>query len=96
MDETTSRTTEKACIVYVRYVEDNEAKTAYYGLLDLEGDGTSENIVKCLSSLWDKDDLKPCHSCWLSTDNASTFTGENYIILVYEFCKFDVNYFRCT
>ncbi|CAF2752095.1 unnamed protein product [Rotaria sp. Silwood2] len=63
------------CIVYVRYVINNETRTDYYGLLDLEGDGTSKNIVKNLISLWKKDDLRPRHSCWLSTDNAFTFTG---------------------
>lgn len=82
MDESTSRSTEKMCIVYVRYVEENEPKTAYYGLLDLEGDGTAKNIVKCLTNLWKKDDLKPYHSCWLSTDNAATFTGKCHIFLL--------------
>ncbi|CAF4981505.1 unnamed protein product [Rotaria sp. Silwood1] len=28
-----------------------------------------------LCNLWNKDDLRPRHSCWLSTDNAFTFTG---------------------
>ncbi len=83
MDESTSRTTEKSCIVYVRYVENYEAKTAYYGLLNLDGDGTADNIVKKLNNLWKKDSLTPIHSCWLSTDNASTFTGECDCALIY-------------
>ncbi|CAF3470297.1 unnamed protein product [Rotaria sp. Silwood1] len=77
MDESTLRSTDKICIVYVRYIEDNEPKTSYYGLLDLYGDDTAKNIVKSLNCLWTKDDLKPTNSCWLSTDNASTFTGAN-------------------
>ncbi|CAF3501980.1 unnamed protein product [Rotaria sp. Silwood1] len=77
MDESTLRSTGKICIVYVRYIEDNEPKTSYYGLLDLYGDDTAKNIVKSLNCLWTKDDLKPTNSCWLSTDNASTFTGAN-------------------
>jgi hypothetical protein len=84
MDESTSRSTEKSCIVYVRYVEDTEAKTSYYGLLDLQGDGTAKNIVRNLTSLWTKDDLNPINSCWLSTDNASTFTGKSHTILLYD------------
>ena len=76
MDESTSRTVEKSCIIYVRYIEHDEPKTSYYGLLDLHGDGTAKNIVKCLNELWSKDDLYPNHSCWLASDNASTFTGK--------------------
>ena len=75
MDESTSRTTEKSCIVYVRYLEDYEPKTAFYGLLDMEGDGTAANIVKSINDVWQKDDLKPVHSCWFASDNASTFAG---------------------
>ena len=76
IDESTSRSTDKSCIVYVRYVENFEAKTSYYGLLDLNSDGTAKNIFKSLTCLWKKDDLNPKNSCWLATDNASTFTGE--------------------
>ncbi|CAF4969970.1 unnamed protein product [Rotaria sp. Silwood1] len=75
LDETTSRTVEKSCIVFVRYIDNFEPKTAYYGLIDLEGDGTASNIVKSLSSLWQKDDIHVSKTCWLATDNASTFTG---------------------
>jgi len=82
MDETTSRTNEKSCIVYVRYVENYESKTAYYGLLNLDGNGTAINIMKTLTDMWDKDDLHPTKSCWLASDNASTFTGKQYIILL--------------
>ncbi|CAF1348456.1 unnamed protein product [Adineta ricciae] len=81
MDESTSRSTEKSCIIYVRYVENNEAKTSYYGLLDLQGDGTAKNIVKNLSELWSKDGLKPQNSCWLATDNAPTFTGKHESVI---------------
>ena len=48
MDETTSRSAEKSCIIYVRYMENFESKTSYYGLLELDGDGTANNIVKSL------------------------------------------------
>ncbi|CAF4195506.1 unnamed protein product, partial [Rotaria magnacalcarata] len=44
LDESTSRCTEKTCIIYVRYIENNEAKTSYYGLLDLQGDGTAKSV----------------------------------------------------
>ncbi len=84
MDESTSRSTNKMCIVYVRYMDGDEPKTSYYGLLHLQGDGTASNIVKNLNYLWVKDDLQPINSCWLSTDNASTFTGKfNTIRLVF-------------
>ncbi|CAF4981731.1 unnamed protein product, partial [Rotaria sp. Silwood1] len=77
MDESTSRTVEKSCIVYVRYLENYHPKTAYYTLLDMEGDGTAANIVETISSVWRKDDLDPVNSCWFACDNASTFTGIN-------------------
>ncbi|CAF3984796.1 unnamed protein product, partial [Adineta steineri] len=75
MDESTSRSTEKSCIIYVRFVENFEAKTSFYGLVDLEGDGTANNIVKALTNMWKNDGLDATNSCWLATDNASTFTG---------------------
>ncbi|CAF4511470.1 unnamed protein product, partial [Rotaria socialis] len=77
LDESTSRCTEKTCIIYVRYIENNEAKTSYYGLLDLQGDGTAKSIVNTLLILWRKDNINGKNSCWLSTDNASTFIGVN-------------------
>ncbi|CAM4919042.1 unnamed protein product [Rotaria socialis] len=77
LDESTSRCTEKTCIIYGRYIENNEAKTSYYGLLDLQGDGTAKSIVNTLLSLWRKDNINGKNSCWLSTDNASTFIGVN-------------------
>ena len=76
LDESTFRSTNKMCIVYVRYIDGDEPKTAYYGLLDLQDDATANNIVKNLNYLWDIDDLQPMNSYWLSTDNASTFTGK--------------------
>lgn len=85
MDESTSRTTEKSCIVYVRYLEDYQPKTAFYGLLDMEGNGTAANIVKTVTDIWRKDDLNPVNSCWFASDNASTFTGtfESFELLRY-------------
>jgi hypothetical protein len=76
IDESTSRTTEKMCIVYVRYLEDMAAKTSYRGLLDLQGDETAKIIVKALISLWAKNGLNPRHSRWLAIDNASTFIAQ--------------------
>ena len=75
MDESTSRTVEKSCIVYVRYFDSYQPKTSYYGLLDMESDGTAANIVETISDVWQKDDLNPMNSCWFASDNASTFTG---------------------
>ncbi|CAF1341874.1 unnamed protein product, partial [Rotaria sordida] len=77
MDESTSRTVEKSCIVYVRYLENYHPKTSYYALLDMEGDGTARNIVETISDVWRKDDLNPVNSCWFACDNVSTFTGIN-------------------
>ena len=57
INETTTRTVEKICIVFVRYVDNFEPKTAYFGLMDLEGDGTAANIVKSIASLWKRDDI---------------------------------------
>lgn len=75
MDETTSRTTEKSCIVYVRYLDNFEPRTSFYGLIDLNGDRSAPNIVKSLVRLWEQDDIKLINSCWIASDNASTFTG---------------------
>ena len=80
LDETTSRTVEKSCIVFVRYVDNFEPKTAHYSLINLEGDATAGNIVKSISSIWKKDDINVLKSCWLATDHASTFTGEYLIV----------------
>ncbi|CAF3165477.1 unnamed protein product [Rotaria sp. Silwood2] len=75
MDETTSRSAEKSCIIYVRYTENFESKTSYYGLLELDGDGTANNIVQSLVHLWEQDGINPVNTCWIASDNASTFTG---------------------
>jgi len=75
MDESTSRSTEKSCIVYVRYLDNFKPRTSFYGIINMEGDGSAENIVKRLIELWNKDDLTPSNTCWLATDNASTFKG---------------------
>ncbi|CAF1659717.1 unnamed protein product [Rotaria sp. Silwood1] len=76
MDETTSRSAEKSCIIYVRYMENFESKTSYYGLLELDGDGTANNIVKSLVRLWEQDGINPANTCWIASDNAPTFTIE--------------------
>lgn len=76
MDESTTRTVEKSCVVYVRYLEDNQPKTSYYCLLDMEGDGTATNIVEKMGNIWHVDGLNPVNSCWFASDNASTFTGK--------------------
>lgn len=75
MDESTSRSTEKSCIVYVRYLDDFKPQTSFYGILNMEGDGSAENIVNKLLELWKRDDLPLAKTCWLATDNASTFKG---------------------
>ena len=75
LDETTSRSVEKSCIVYVRYIDNFEPKTSYYGLIGLDGDGTAQNIVKSLVHLWEQDDINLINTCWIASDNASTFTG---------------------
>ena len=75
MDESTSRTTQKSLIVYVRYLDNFDSKTSYYCLLDLDGDGTAQNIVDSISYMWKKDDVNPENTCWFASDNASTFTG---------------------
>lgn len=78
LDESTSRTVEKSLIIYVRYFENNEAKTEFYGILKLNGDGTAHNIVESIKLIWQQDGLNPEKTCWFSTDNAATFTGTNY------------------
>ncbi|CAF2551925.1 unnamed protein product [Rotaria sp. Silwood2] len=77
LDESTSRTVEKSLIIYVRYFENGESKTSFYGVLGLDGDGSASNIVNCIKSLWRKDDLNPGKICWFAADNAATFTGVN-------------------
>ena len=49
--------------------------------MNLEGDGTASSIVKSISSLWRKDDSNPLKSCWLTTDNESTFISQRSIII---------------
>ncbi|CAF3843446.1 unnamed protein product [Rotaria sp. Silwood1] len=78
MDESTSRSIEKNCIVYVRYLENFEPRTSFYGIISMEGDGSAENIVKRISALWEKDGLQLSRTCWLATDNASTFKGSHH------------------
>ena len=75
LDESTSRSVHKSLIIYVRFFENNEARTKFYGILELNGDGSAHNIVESIKSLWQKDDLNPEKTCWFSTDNAATFTG---------------------
>ena len=77
MDETTSRSIEKSCIVYVRYLENFEPITSFYGLIGLDGDGTAQNIVKSLVYLWEQDGIDPTNTCWIASDNTATFTGMN-------------------
>ncbi|CAF1315655.1 unnamed protein product [Rotaria sordida] len=76
IDESTSRTCEKSCIVYARYVDNYEQKTDFYGLINMNGDGTAQHIVDKLGELWDEDGINMKKTCWLATDNASTFTGD--------------------
>ena len=75
MDESTSRTCEKSCIIYARYVDNYEQRTDFYGLMNMDGDGSAQNIVDKLSALWIEDGINVKKTCWLATDNASTFTG---------------------
>lgn len=75
LDESTSRTVEKSIIIYVRYFDDRESKTSFYGIMNLNGDGTASNIVDSIKCLWNKDDLNPEKTCWFATDNAATCTG---------------------
>ncbi|CAF2059013.1 unnamed protein product [Rotaria magnacalcarata] len=75
MDESISRSIEKNCIVYVRYLEDFEPRTSFYGIVNMEGNGSADNIVKRINKLWERDGLKKSKSCWLAADNASTFTS---------------------
>ncbi|CAF1376387.1 unnamed protein product [Adineta ricciae] len=77
LDESTSRTVEKSLIIYVRYFEQGEAKTRFYGIIGLSGDGTALNIVNSMKTFWQKDDVNPEKTCWFATDNAATFTGIN-------------------
>ncbi len=56
-------------------------KTSYYGLIGLDGDGSAQNIVKSLVRLWEQDGINPINTCWIASDNASTFTGMRDSIL---------------
>ncbi|CAF1608473.1 unnamed protein product, partial [Didymodactylos carnosus] len=92
MDESTSRTTEKSCIVDVRYLDNYESKTSFYGLMNMEGDGTAENIVNNISELWEKDEIDVIKSCWIASDNASTFTGVHEGVAAQLRKKYKINY----
>lgn len=80
LDESTSRSVQKSLIVYVRFFENNEAKTKFYGILDLNGDGTATNIVESMKSIWVTDGLNPEKTCWFASDNAATFTGNHQFL----------------
>lgn len=41
----------------------------------MEGDGSADNLVTRIRELRDSDGLDPSRTCWLVTDNASTFKG---------------------
>lgn len=41
----------------------------------MEGNGTAQHIVEKLTELWNNDDVIVRKTCWLASDNASTFTG---------------------
>ncbi len=88
MDESTSRTCEKSCIVYARYIDNYEQKTEFYGLLNMDGDGSAQNIVDKLVFLWDEDGINVKKTCWLATDNASTFTGSRKLFFSIDNCSF--------
>ena len=75
LDESTSRTIEKSVIIYVRFFEKRESNTSFYGIMGLDGDGSANSIVSSIKSLGRRDDLNPERTCWISTDNAATFTG---------------------
>jgi hypothetical protein len=75
MDESTFRSIENNCIVYVRYLKNFLLRTAFYGLICMEEDSSADNIVKRICELWKNDGLVPSNTCWLATDNASTFKG---------------------
>lgn len=77
IDESNSNTIEKLYIVYVRYIENDEPKTSYYGLLDVHDARTSKSIVQSLKKLWSNDDLCPNQSCWLASDDASIANGKS-------------------
>ncbi|CAF1919155.1 unnamed protein product [Rotaria magnacalcarata] len=94
MDESMSRTTQKSLIVYVRYLDNYEPKTSYYCLLDLDGDGTAQNIVDSISWMWRKDDIDPRKTCWFASDNASTFTGVHNGVVEKLRQKFDAEWIQ--
>ena len=75
MDETTTRTVEKSCVAYVRFLQDNQPKTSYYCLLNMGGGRTTANIVEKMGNIWYVDGLDPMNSCWFHSENVSTFTG---------------------
>ncbi|CAF1116382.1 unnamed protein product, partial [Rotaria magnacalcarata] len=96
MDESTSRTTQKSLIVYVKYLDDFEPKTSYYCLIDLDGDGTAQNILDSISCMWRKDDINPKNTCWFASDNASTFTGVNNGVVEKLRQKLDANWIESS
>ncbi|CAF3920865.1 unnamed protein product [Adineta steineri] len=64
MDESTSRSNAKSSIVYVRYVEDNEARTSYYGLIDFQGkhEGVIMNLRNHLAPDYLELNIRVAHS----------------------------------
>ncbi|CAM4973028.1 unnamed protein product [Rotaria socialis] len=62
LDESTSRSVEKSVIVYVRYFDEDEAKTSFYGIIGLDGDGVNNGVVAKLREEYDIDfvELNTC------------------------------------
>ncbi|CAF4346814.1 unnamed protein product [Rotaria sp. Silwood2] len=87
IDESTSRNVEKSPIIYVRYFENWESKTNFYEVLGLDGDDSIVNIVNCIKSLWQKDDINPEKICWFA-DNAATFTANQALLATLQEIKF--------
>ena len=62
-----------------------EQKAAFYGLINMDGDGSAQNIIDKLSILWSNDGINVKKTCWLGTDNASTFTGSRKLFFIDDF-----------
>ena len=60
-------------------------ETRFHGIVDLDGDGSASNIVKCMKYLWRKDGLNPEETCWFASDHATTFTSISSCFKNHEF-----------
>lgn len=83
IDESTDISVDQNLMVYIRFVLQGVAKTAYFQLAKLPGAATAENITNQLIELFEKEDIQITDNSTkpvlvaIATDGAATMVGKN-------------------